>query len=410
MRAGRDPLRRRFWIVFGIVAVIGISVVAVIGSLYAGSASNVRSEGHPRAVVGERKFELGVVESPDAFTHKFVIRNEGDAPLTLTRGASNCKCTITELPEAPVPPGGQVEVGVAFKLVPRTGFFSRGAKILTNDPENPELLLGLEGTVHRRLAAEPDAITMSVPFSGDRTASTTVFSQIWKQFQLAVVKRSNRGMRCRIVPASKEELDKAKALCGYRVEVELSPDMPDGHFSDYVELTASPNDSADSPQSLSLQVQGNIYGRLTFHGAKIDDQRVLHLGTVRAGEGACENLVMKVHDAERSLSILGVQSDPQFMSVRVVPLRQTMVNAGLYSVEVRIPPDAPSSVYLGERSATVRLTTNHPRLPVIEIKVEFCVVGGDSQENRVSRHQAAPYSTVSDAKTQSRTHRLLARK
>jgi hypothetical protein len=40
-----------------------------------------------------------------------------------------------------------------------------------------------------------------------------------------------------------------------------------------------------------------------------------------------------------------------------------------------VPADAPSCAFTGAHLGVVRLHTDHPRLPVVELWVDFCVVG-----------------------------------
>ena len=87
--------------------------------------------------------------------------------MQLTPGPSSCKCTVTECPKEPIPPGGKAVVKVGFRDttkqdVLKTGALSRGMSVLTNDPEHPKLYLGIEATVRRRLAAAPENITLSI--------------------------------------------------------------------------------------------------------------------------------------------------------------------------------------------------------------------------------------------------------
>ena len=52
----------------------------------------------PKAVVDRQDWDLGIIESPEEFAHAFIIRNEGDLPLKLSRGPSTCSCTVGNLP------------------------------------------------------------------------------------------------------------------------------------------------------------------------------------------------------------------------------------------------------------------------------------------------------------------------
>ena len=69
----------------------------------------------PKAVLNAPVKQLGVIETPDQFAQDFVIRNEGNAPLQLTPGPSSCKCTVTDCPTEPIPPGRKAIVRVGMR-------------------------------------------------------------------------------------------------------------------------------------------------------------------------------------------------------------------------------------------------------------------------------------------------------
>jgi hypothetical protein len=335
------------------------------------------STSHPKVVVDELRCDVGTIESEDACRHTFVFCNEGEAPLLLSRGSTNCGCTVTDLPEEPIPPGGRAEVGVSFKLKELTDSFDRGAKIATNDPDRDIIILAIVGRLRRRLAADPARLTFSVEsLAKRRSVETVVYSQVWDRFDLAAVKTSLEGMTWRIEPAARDRLDLLGARSGYRVEIMLPADMPDGRFAEWIDLRAEPVQAGEGPRSLQLDVQGRIAGRLTISGQKMDGNHVLRLGAVHAEQSTRETLIMKVRDDRHSLGIHRIETEPAFLRAHVTPYAGGSEKIGLYRIEVEIPPGAPSCAFMGDCAGTVRIRTDHPKLPVIELKVEFAVVGG----------------------------------
>ncbi len=335
----------------------------------------------PKAVVDRPLKELGVIETPEEFAQTFVIRNQGDAPLELSRGPSTCRCTVTELPDRPIPPGGRGDVRVGFSAAARrdtlkSGRLSQSVSVLCNDPDNPSLLLRIEATVRCRLAAAPSPITLAIassdlPREEKRSAQTLIYSQTWDRFELAAVRMSRRGMTCRIERAPAKELDPFQARSGYRVRVALPADMPDGRFAESVEFAARPAAPAGPPRPLELQIDGSVDGRVTIFGPKVDDHGVLRLGVLQEGQGARETMVMKVHDERPTLVFRRVETDPAFMRVRVSAYQGPSATVGLYRIEVEIPREAPQCNFMGKDAGTIRLRTDHPRLRVIEWHVDF---------------------------------------
>lgn len=338
--------------------------------------------GVPKAVVDQTPWELGVIESPDEFQHTFVIRNEGDASLRLAPGPSTCTCTLTEVPDTPIPPAGQARVRSSVKETAKkdplkTGRLSRGIWLYTNDPAQDRIQLRIEATVVRRLAIEPTSLvpnfnhTVSASEKA-RSARALVYSQTWNRFDLAMAKTSLEGLKCRIEPAAKEKLASAEARSGYLVELTLPPDMPDGNFSEKIQFSAKPKDAGQTPRSLELAVNGRVEGRLSISGAKVDAGGILRLGLLEAGHSVRETLVMKVNDDCRSLAVKQIETKPEMLRVRVAPFQAGSDRIGLYRVEVEVRDARPGS-FTGTNVGTVRLKTDHPRLRVIDLKVDFSV-------------------------------------
>ncbi len=202
--------------------------------------SSVKPGHSPKAVVDRTPVELGMIEVSDEFDHTFVIRNEGGAPLELKHLPTGCKCTVVGMEGVPVPPGGEGRVRVGLKDPGhsgplKTGLLDRGITLLTNDPDKEKLLVGMTATVVRRLAFEPQAIVFSSidalnASEAARTAEVVLYSQTWDRFDLGGAVSSRSGMKWKIEPAPKERLKELEAKSGYRVEITLPPDMPEGAF------------------------------------------------------------------------------------------------------------------------------------------------------------------------------------
>jgi hypothetical protein len=341
----------------------------------------------PIAVIDRPDWDLGIIESPQEFAHAFVIRNQGDSPLKLWRGPSTCSCTVGNLPDAPIPPGGRADISVGFsdaakKDELKTGTFSESIAVRTNDPDREKVSLRLSATVRRPLEIRPSPITLTIKTTEDEAAESRsgeafIYSKTWDRFELGVVKGSREGMSWRIGPATEAQLKLLEARSGYCLAVTLPPDMEYGEFKERLELVATPADAKERPHKLQLEIQGKVEGRLTFFGAKVDSDQVLRLGALSAGESAKEIILMNVNDQDKSLSVEHIETEPEFMRVQVFPLASEPAKVGLYRIEVEIPGNARPCDYMGVHAGVIRIKTDHPRLPVIGLKVSFAVVGGN---------------------------------
>jgi hypothetical protein len=393
----RPPSAKRNRVVshFRKIAVAALTVLtgtAVVGIAAGMAVISTRGfRGGPRAVLtGNVVCDVGVIDKPEEFKHEFVIRNDGEAPLELARGPSSCSCTLTGLPDAPISPGGQAAIRVAIndghkndELKP--GPLDRRIIVLTNDPAHPKIELGVTATVRRRIAAEPSRLAFFIHAADadaekPRSAVTTIYSQTWERFELLAGKCSIDGARCIVEPAPQETLQSLGAKCGFRVKATLPPAMPDGRIVGDFEFDVRP-DGAER-QSFHLDVQGAVDGHLSFFGRTVatlpDGSTALFLRSLTAGEATHESIVLKINTEPKTLAIERIDTEPTFLHARIAAVGDGSGHRGVYRLEIEIPRDSPYCSFLDkEHAGVIRIVTDHPRFPTIELKVLFAVVAGN---------------------------------
>lgn len=174
MRASRRSLAVVLIAIVGVAAVVTVTIVAAgrhgAGDSHWSRWTRLFHKGPPKVVVDKPKRQLGTIDMPDEFVQEFVFRNEGDSPLQLAAGPSSCSCTATDLPERPIPPGGQATVHVGLTDATKhdtlkSGSLSRRMTVLTNDPNRPRVVLQMDATVVHRLLAQPADMTLSLQTS-----------------------------------------------------------------------------------------------------------------------------------------------------------------------------------------------------------------------------------------------------
>jgi hypothetical protein len=281
---------------------------------------------------------------------------------------------MSNLPEAPIPPGGSAEVIVSSKIDQKNGPFKHSASVQTNDPSQPSLTFTISGTIRTILGTYP----AKAVFSGSRGKTTpptevTLYSQVWDEFTVAQVTPSREGLTWEIRAAEEQTLQELDARSGYCLTITVPPDLPCGNFWEHLEIAATPSCQTQSERSVKLDVTGNVPGRITVYGRRLAAGKIVRLGTVARGRGAREQLTMRVRDDHRTLSVEGIETTPEFLEVRVGQYNEVAANAGLYTIDVEVPPDAPPSSYMGVRRGQLRIRTDHPHVPVIELDVEFAV-------------------------------------
>lgn len=107
----------------------------------------------PTIALSETSYEFGRIGPTDVVEHTFILRNDGDAPLTISRAYTTCGCTTAQFSASVIPPGEVASVKVVFDA----GFHDsagqtvrRGIIIENNDPNRSQAEIWVQATVNAR--------------------------------------------------------------------------------------------------------------------------------------------------------------------------------------------------------------------------------------------------------------------
>jgi hypothetical protein len=106
----------------------------------------------PKIVVPSIYFDFGVVGPRAIVEREFLVRNDGDAPLTISRAYTTCGCTVADFTARVVPPGK----ATLIKLIFDAGFHDvrgqvvkRGIIIENNDRKSSRAEIWVRAAVAR---------------------------------------------------------------------------------------------------------------------------------------------------------------------------------------------------------------------------------------------------------------------
>lgn len=105
----------------------------------------------PKILVPETSYDFGRIGPQDIVERTFVVRNNGDAPLTISRAYTTCGCTTAEFSASVIPPGKVATVKVIFDA----GYHDtagqtvrRGVIIENNDPNQSQAEIWVQAAVN----------------------------------------------------------------------------------------------------------------------------------------------------------------------------------------------------------------------------------------------------------------------
>ncbi len=335
----------------------------------------------PKVVVAEKDFEFDVMASGSTKKHKFIVKNEGEAPLNLKLKSTSCSCTVGELDKDSIEPGEEGEVELEWTPTAAEAEFHKYAEICTNDPKNPLITLSVKGRVEELLKSSPS------PLSGlklnkvtrDRKVNLTVelYSGVLEKFNITGVKPSSPDIKTKIEPFTEEDLKVEGAKSGYRVLVEFDPkNLKVGPIQESILVQTD----VEEAKEWSFPMRGFFTGSILAmpyipegeenpkHRWRYEDLQV-HLGDISAANGAKGWCRMSLVDIPKDLDlkITGVESSMEAVTASTEELSSPTEGEKLFAVTIEVKP----GVEIGNHKATVTLKSNHPDAPEIQFTLQF---------------------------------------
>lgn len=345
----------------------------------------------PRAETAETEYAFGTIGTGQTGSHEFTIRNAGREPLTLTKGATSCTCTISDFERSEggdpdgaksVAPGGVTKVKVQWKGKGGGGPFRQQATIFTNDQRRPEVVFVVEGRVVPTWKAVPEAVVFSrlSATTGDRAVvriytfgseppsaveATIDHPQAAQFFSLATAPM-----------AAAEFAEEPGATGGLNLTIEIKPGLPLGPLRHTIALSFRMPDAVTA----ELPFEGVVAGDLALAGAAWDSShQILSLGTVSGKKGLRTQLFLTAKGPHRD-AVRPVVREVVPDSLQVDIGESKPVGTGgvvRTPLTIVVPPGSPPANNLCSEQAPpgrIVLDTGHPDTPTLTIRV--CIAIG----------------------------------
>jgi hypothetical protein len=345
-----------------------------------------KSAPRPKVDFDTAEFNFGVMDSFGTGRHDFVLKNVGSAPLTLTKGSTSCKCTISEVNEKPIPPGGSAKVTVQWSGKGNLDEFQQTANILTNDPARPQITLTINGRLTTSVRFDSAELHFTRITAGEvAKAKIRLYGYLTEPLKITDFKVNNPKVanlfEFHSRPLSPEQLkEDREANAGYEVEVTIKPGLPVGPLREKILLSTS----YSSHPTAELPVSGRVSSEIAIVGKGwSEENELLDLGTVSSRTGGRCILSLFAagpHHAEIKYGPVEIDSDSSDV-LKVEVGQTTPVSKGTMSrttLTITIPAGSPPANHLGSdtgKLGQIKIKTTHPNVPMLRILVRFAVEG-----------------------------------
>ncbi len=204
-------------------------------------------------VLSEKTYEFGSVPQGTRVVHEFVLQNKGSVDIQLQKFTPSCGCTAASVDNSLIKPGESGKVRVEFDTAGFSGNKVKTVEVLTSDPDAPEVVLTLRGTVVPGVNAEPRRIEFGELSPGnDSNGWTKEFTvTLTKGTELKIEKVASYSKFLTVTQVGGSE-------SGQTYKVELSKDAPKGEFRDRVVVQFQ----GDKQSSFNIPVTASLRGDL----------------------------------------------------------------------------------------------------------------------------------------------------
>ena len=203
-------------------------------------------------------------------------------------------------------------------------------------------------------------------------AEVLLFSQEWDGFSVEDLVSNTKGLRWEVEAVDPLLAPHLEALSVRKLRVTFPGDLPTGDYLETLHLKVLPAGETEIV-NVSLPVLGKVLRRFSVYGAGIHDNGIIDLGSVPTGNAKRLKFLLKVRDDELELNVKDIQVSPEFLKVQLVKHVDDQT-PGIYDLIVELPDNVAPCQYLGNPLGSFTITTDHPRIPTIELAVSFAVV------------------------------------
>ena len=306
------------------------------------SVAGPRDGKHPpvATIIGGLEHDFKNGQRGSTMKHTFVIRNDGDEPLTLETGATSCKCTLSELEQGTLQHGETANIELEWHLITPGKFFHQTAEIVTNDPVHPLVILSVNGKVIDLIRLNPEDLVLSSVSANEGT--TTTFQILgFTTDDLRVESYDFDDMASaayfslQFEPLAKDEFSEKDATCGLLATLTVKPGLPLGPIKQTIRLRTDVEEAG----TVELPITGHLVSDISIVGPSYFKEKLnlLSFGALESSQGAKATLRLLIKGPHRHDVRLTLKSvDPEGVLLVQLGEIKPLGNGVVYTVPVTI--------------------------------------------------------------------------
>ena len=334
-----------------------------------------------KASIEETTHYFGVMDVKASGSHDFFIKNVGTEDLILKVDRTTCSCTGIDITPMRVPPGKSAKCLLRYNAEQAMiGKFSQGGIVMTNDPDNREIRLIVEGVFTNPVVVQPTSVNLSrVPTGASKTVAIRFYGFENEPLVISAPTWEDREhFDFQWETAQISESDEADAYLSAAKSVvagtlTLKPGLPVGPIQEWFQVKTN----FASQSSTSFRVSGQIVGNVSISGQGYNrEKEFVEMGNTVSGKSISRGLLIEFSGLSAPSATVQVQTvEPAWIRTNLSQLLDVSQRR-IFSLTIEIPDNAPTGSYVfgGDgRQAYITLETNDENMPILRIPLQFVV-------------------------------------
>jgi hypothetical protein len=341
-----------------LVAVAGYSFQAPATSAPAAAAkpADSKTAPKPKAVAVEPVADMGSVPKGEKVTHDFLIKNEGDADLTITNVQPACGCTVAEFDKV-IKAGATGKVHAVVDTSSFSGPIAKGVSVFTNDPATPKIDLTLRAKVDPYISAKP-GYARYIVVQGE-SQEGTITQSLWapdgSSWDITSVDSPLPSLKVTYREAKTEERVPDAKGKQWEVEMKLSNDAPVGPLADNVTV----HTNHPKQKVVLIPVSGFVRPVMAVTPPVAD------FGKIELKEPLRKSLSIR-NFATESIKVTSVEPSIKGIEAKLEPLTEGRE----YQVRVTLSPELGKGPFQGK----LTFHTDSPKVPTLSVDIRGVIL------------------------------------
>ena len=335
-----------------------------------------------KAQIEETTYNFGVMDVKASGTHDYFIKNVGTEDLILTLDRTTCSCTGIDISPTRLPPGKTAKCHLKYNADRAlTGKFSQGGIVRTNDPDNQEIRLIVEGIFTNPVVVQPAAVNLPrITIGTAQTATIRFYGFENEPLQLSVPDWNDhehfdfQWQTAEINETEKGDYFLSLAKSVVEGTLTVKPGLPVGSFQEWFHVKT--NDPGQS--SVTFSVSGQVVsGNVAVSGRGFNQATgIVDLGSTVTGKKISREITVQFSGVSAPSAEVRVQSvEPAWLHVELSSPKDVGPRR-MFALTIEVPENAPTGNYVirdGGQQAAVTLETNDESTPILKIPLQFAV-------------------------------------